>query len=125
VLVGREGCVVGSCLDGEVVEELALVDSGSGLGYELSAKHSLAVPLCSLIDGDFSTLLGGGIRRVLEGSAEVDIFVDGAGAMDVVLVGTDRGGEGPFVQVGAGGHVVEAAIPDDGAYQYQYQTFSW
>ena len=33
--------------------------------------------------------------------------------MDVVLVGADGGGEGPFVKVGGGGHVVEAAIPND------------
>jgi hypothetical protein len=32
------------------------------------------------------------------------------------LVRANRGGEGPFVEVGARGHVVEAAVPHDGAY---------
>ncbi len=35
--------------------------------------------------------------------------------MDVVLVGTDLVGPGPFVEVSGGGKLVEAAVPENGA----------
>lgn len=35
--------------------------------------------------------------------------------MDVVLVGADWVGEGPLVQVGGRGHVIEATVPEGGA----------
>lgn len=34
--------------------------------------------------------------------------------MDVVLIGPDLVGPGPFVEVGGGGEVVEAAVPEEG-----------
>lgn len=37
--------------------------------------------------------------------------------MDIVLVGTDLVGPGPFVEVGGGGELVEAAVPEDGAWE--------
>lgn len=33
--------------------------------------------------------------------------------MDVVLVGPDLVGPGPFLQIGVGGYVIEAAVPED------------
>lgn len=113
VLVGGRGLVLGRGLDGEVVELLALVDGRLGLGDELSAQHGLAIPLCRLVDGDLGTLLGSLVGGVLERSIEVDVVGHGAGTVDVVLVGTDGVGEGPFGQIGTGGHVVEATVPDD------------
>jgi hypothetical protein len=113
VLVGGSWGVLSCGLDGEVVVDLALVDGSLGLGDEFGAQHGLAVPLCGLVDGDLDTLLRRCVGGVLEGGTEVYVVGDGTGAVDVVLVAADGVGEGPVGELGRGGHVVEAAIPDD------------
>jgi len=44
VLTLGGGGVGGGVLHGEVVEDLAFVDGGAGLGDQLGAEHGLAVP---------------------------------------------------------------------------------
>lgn len=116
VLVGRGGLVSARGLEGEVVVQFPLVDGGGGLGDQLGAQHALAVPLCGLVDGDLDALLGGCVGGVLEGRVQVHVFGDGARAVDVVLVAAYGVGEGPLLEVRVGGVVVEAAIPDGGAW---------
>lgn len=86
------------------------------MGDQFGSQHGLAVPFGGLVDGDFGTLFGGAVGWILEGAVEVDVFAGCAGAVDIVLVGADGRGEGPFVEVGGGGHVVKAAIPDNGSW---------
>jgi hypothetical protein len=116
VLVVGGGFVCACRLDGEVVVQFSLVDGGGGLGDQLGAQHALAVPLCGLVDGDLNALLGGRVGGVLEGAVQVHVFGDGAWAVDVVLVAAYGVGEGPLLEVCVGGVVVEAAIPDGGAW---------
>lgn len=116
VLVVGGGLVGARRLDGEVVVQFSLVDGGGGLGDQLGAQHALAVPLCGLVDGDLDALLGGCVGGVLEGAVQVHVFGDGAWAVDVVLVAAYGVGEGPLLEVRVGGVVVEAAIPDGGAW---------
>ena len=112
VFVGGRRGVLGGSLDGEVVVDLALVDGCLGLGDEFGAQHGLAVPFRGLVDGDLYTLLGSSVGGVLEGGVKVDVVGHGAGAVNVVLVGADGVGEGPLGDVGRGGIVVEATVPD-------------
>ena len=100
VLRPRARHVLGRSTDAEVVEDLPLVDGGGGLGYQLRAEHGLAVPLCGVVEGDFGALRGGLVGRVGERGVEVDVGRDGRGPVDVVLVGADLGGPGPFFEVG-------------------------
>ena len=116
VFVGRGGLVSARGLEGEVVVQFPLVDGGGGLGDQLGAQHALAVPLCGLVDGDLDTLLGGRVGGVLKGRVQVHVFGDGAWAVDVVLVAAYGVREGPLLEVRVGGVVVEAAIPDSGAW---------
>jgi hypothetical protein len=97
-----------------VVVHSALVDGSFGLRNELSAPH-VAVPFRSAVDGDLGTLLGVGVGRVLEVGREVDVFVGRARSVDVVLVVSDLVSPRPLVEIRTRGHVVEAAIPKDGA----------
>jgi hypothetical protein len=89
--LGGGGVGVGG-LQGEVVEDLALVDGGAGLGDQLGAEHGLAVPRGGLIVGDLDALLGAGIGRVLGVGAEVDVVLGSTGAwscISVMLVDND------------------------------------
>ena len=71
VLVCCAGDVCGGALDGEVVEDCALVDGGFGLRDELSAPH-VAVPFCRVVDSDFGALLAAGVAGVFVVGGEVD-----------------------------------------------------
>ena len=72
---------VGACvLHGEVVEDLALVDGGAGLGDQLGTEHGLAVPRRGLVVGDLDALLGAGVGRVLGVGIEVDIALGFTGS---------------------------------------------
>ena len=88
VLVGRARHVGAAALDAEVVVDLSACDGGFGLRDELRAPH-VAVPFGRVVDGDLDALLAAGIGGVLVGGREVDVFGHVAGAVDVVLVGTD------------------------------------
>ena len=94
----------------------ALVDGGLGLGDELGAPH-VAVPFRGAVNGDLGTLLGVGVGWVLEVGRQVDVFLNRAGSVDVVLVVSDLVCPRPFVEVRTRGHVIEAAIPEDSAYE--------
>ena len=72
-------------LDGEMVVHGTLVDRGLGLRDQLSPPH-VTVPFCRAIDRDLSTLFATDIARVLVIGRKVDVFGDGAGTVDVVLV---------------------------------------
>jgi hypothetical protein len=61
-------------------------------------------------------LLGGRVGGVLERGVQVHVFGDGARAVDVVLVAAYGVGKRPLLEVRAGGVVVEATIPDGGAW---------
>lgn len=98
----------------EVVEDLALVDGGRGLGDQLGTAHVLAVPVGRVVEGDFGTLVGAGVGRVLVAGGEIDIGGDLGRTVDVVLVRADLVAPRPLVEVGGGGEVVEAAIPENG-----------
>jgi hypothetical protein len=72
-----------------VVEDLAFVDGGAGLGDQLGAEHGLAVPGGGLVVGDLNTLLGAGVGRVLGVGTEVDVVLGGTGTwlcISVMLV---------------------------------------
>lgn len=64
VLVGCAGDVGGAPFDAEVVVHGALVNGSLGLGNQLRAPH-VAVPFCSVVDGDLCALLGVCIAWVL------------------------------------------------------------
>ena len=89
VLVERRWSVRVRTLHAEVVEHLALVDGGRRLGDQLRAAHRLAIPVRGAVDGELGALLGAGVGGILVGWVQVDVFRHCAGAVDVVLVGTD------------------------------------
>lgn len=66
MLLGRARRV--GCLgrDGEVVVDLASVDSSLCLGDQFGPEHGLSVPVGSVIDGKLDTLGGASVGRVLE-----------------------------------------------------------
>ena len=67
---------VGACvLHGEVVEDLALVDGGAGLGDQLGTEHGLAVPRRGLVVGDLDALLGACVGGVLVSGVHVDVVL--------------------------------------------------
>ena len=115
VLAVDRGGVGGAAHHAEVVELLALVDALGSLRDQLGAAHGLAVPEGGGVEGELGTLLGARVVGILVLGREVDVRGDGAGAVDVPLVWTDLVGPGPSVEVGGGGHVVEAAVPDYGS----------
>ena len=80
----------------EVVKDLAGVDGGRGLRDELGAAHVLAVPVRGRVDGHLYSLFGGCVGGVLVAWGEVDVFGDGAAAVDVVLVRRDLVGPRPY-----------------------------
>lgn len=112
MLVCCAGDVCGGALDGEVVEDCALVDGGFGLRDELSAPH-VAVPFCRVVDSDFGALLAAGVAGVFVVGGEVDIARGWARAVDVILIVANLVCPGPFLEISARGHVVEATIPED------------
>lgn len=71
VLVGRARGVGVGALDGEVVEDGALVDGGFGLRNQFCPPH-VAVPLCRVVDGDLGSLLAARVAGVLVVGREVD-----------------------------------------------------
>jgi hypothetical protein len=88
--------------------------------YNISTIHEILdvsvthrVPLGCAVDCDFGALLRAGVAWVLEVGCEVNVFGDGAGSMDVVLVVSNLVSPGPLVEIGRGAHVIEAAIPED------------
>lgn len=83
----------------EVVEDLAAVNSGLGLRDQLDTSHVLAVPEGRAVERKFGALFRYLICRVLEVRSQSHIFVDGTGAMDVVLVRSNLVSPGPLVQV--------------------------
>lgn len=95
VLKGRVRRIDIGPLHAKVVEDLALVDRGSGLRDQLSAAHILAVPVRSLVDGHLDTLLGDRIGWVLVARAQVDVFGHWPAAVDVPLVWADFVAERP------------------------------
>lgn len=115
VLAGGGGGVGVLAHKGEVVKDLALVDGGRGLGDQLGTAHVLAVPVGRVVEGDLGALVGATVGRVLVAGREVDVGGDLGRPVDVVLVGADLVAPRPLVQVGRGGEVVEAAIPENGA----------
>lgn len=68
--------VLGGCLNREVVEEFALVDSSGRLRDKLSPQHGLAIPFGCTVNGNLDTLLRASVGWVLELGVEVDVFVD-------------------------------------------------
>jgi len=86
-------------LDAEVVVHGAAVDRRFGLRDQLGAPH-VAVPFGGAVDGDLGALLGVCVAGVLVRGREVHVGCYGARAVDVVLVGADLVGPGPFVEVG-------------------------
>lgn len=100
---------------GEVVVDLALVDGSGGLGDQLGAAHVLAVPVGRVVERDLGSLPGTSVGWVLVVRREVDIGRHRRRPVDVVLVRANLVAPGPLVQIGRRGHVVEAAIPQDGA----------
>lgn len=115
VLAGKGRGVGVLAHEREVVEDLALVDGGRGLGDQLGTAHGLAVPEGRLVEGDLGTLAGARVGRVLEAGREVDVGGDLGRTVDVVLVRADLAAPRPLAEVGGGGEVVEAAIPENGA----------
>lgn len=97
-----------------MIVHFALVDSLLGLGDEFDAPHVLPVPVRRVVERELGALAGARVVGVFVGFRQRNVLVDGAGAVDVVLVGPDLVGPGPFVEVGGGGEVVEAAVPDEG-----------
>ena len=73
----------------EVVVDLAAVDGRLGLRDELGAAHVLAVPEGGAVEREPGALLRGCVGRVLVVGREVDVAMDRARAVDVVLC---RGG---------------------------------
>lgn len=115
VFVRGAGYILSAPLDAEVVVYRSAVDCGLGLRNQLCAPH-IAVPFGGAVDGDLGALLGVGVAGVLVRGREVDVGCYGTGAVDVVLVWSHLIGPGPFVQVGGGGEVIEAAVPQDSAW---------
>lgn len=113
LLVGARRVVRGAH-HAEVVKDLALVDGGRRLRDQLGAAHRLAVPVGRVVERQARALDGGGVGRVLVVRGEVDVGGRRVGAVDVPLVGADLVGPGPVVELGRGGEVVEAAVPEDG-----------
>ena len=114
MLVRRTGDICAAPLDAEVVVHCAAVDRSLGLWNQLGAPH-IAVPFRGAVDGDFGALFGVRVAGVLVGWGQVHVRGYRTRAVDVVLVGADLVRPGPFVEVGGGGKVVEAAVPEDRA----------
>ena len=115
MLVRRARHIRAAPLDAEMVVHSTAVDSGFGLRNQLGAPH-IRVPFGGAVDCDFGAMLGVCVAWVLVRGGEVDVGCYGSRAVDIVLVGTDLVCPGPFVEVGGGGEVVEAAVPEDGAW---------
>ena len=99
----------------KVVKHLALVNRRRRLRDQLRAPHGLPVPEGRVVERQPRTLLRDVVGRVLVVGGEVDVGGGGRGPVDVPLVGPDLVGPGPRVEVGGGGEVVEAAVPEDGS----------
>lgn len=117
VFVCGAGHVCCGSLDGEVVVYRALVDGGFGLGDEFCPPH-VRVPLCGVVNRDLHTLLGSRVAGVLEVWREIDVFGDGAGAVDVVLEVSDLICPGPLLEVCGRGHLIETSIPENSACRH-------
>ena len=72
-----------------MVKHLSRGNRRLSLRNQLDPSHVLAVPKRSAVEGELGALLGDGVAGVLVRRRELDVFVDGAGAVDVVLVGAD------------------------------------
>lgn len=111
VLICRTGHICAPSLDTEVIVHRASVDTRLGLRNQLCAPH-IRVPFRSAVDGDLGPLLGVRIARVLVRRRQVDVGGHGTRTVDIILIGTDLVRPGPFVEVGRGGELIEAAIPE-------------
>lgn len=104
VLAGDAGRAGGGAVDvarhAEVVKDLARGDGGRRLRDQLDAAHRLAVPVGRGVEREAHALGRGGVGRVLVAGREGDVLLDGARAVDVVLVGPDLVAPGPVVEVG-------------------------
>lgn len=112
VFFGWGGRVRSSVLDGEVVENFALVDGRAGLWNELGAEHCLAIPGGGFVDADLDAFVRSGVCEILVVWAKSDVVASGAASVDVVLVWTDLVGPGPVVEERSRFVVVQAAIPE-------------
>lgn len=100
--------------DRKMVVHFPFVNRLVGLRDQFDASHVLPIPVCCVVERELGALPGDGVVGVFVGWGKGDVFVYGPGAVDVVLVGADLVGPGPFVEVGGGGEVVEAAVPEEG-----------
>lgn len=80
---------------------------------QLDAPHVLPIPVRRRVQREARPVGGDAIGSVLVRRREVNVLVDGARAVDVVLVGADLVAPGPGVQVCRRAEAVEPAVPDD------------
>lgn len=99
VLAVHAGRVRAVARHAEVIEDLAAVDGRRGLRDQLDTPHGLSVPVRGGVEREARALRGDGVGGIFVGGGERDVFVDGLGAVDVVLVRPNLVAPRPGVEV--------------------------